>query len=309
MKISILIPTYNRPELLFEAVKSVWAQTTLPDEIIIGDDSKDEVTVQLVEEQLIPRSPVPLKYFHHKPSLKQTDNVDFLIQRASCELLLLLHDDDLLMPGCLELLKKPLIENPGVVASFGNQYLINPEGKIIEGSEQFLNEKYYRTPDREGIINGEWAATVQMFPNNAFLVRTAIAKKIGYNDSGRAGDAVDFYFGFRLGKDRSFYWVNEVTAKYRINHPSISGSGSLVFMSPIVKILLEDLNREKLESFEIRKKIKELMNPAISEVIMAGDKRTAMKWIFSSYYNVFTLRGIKRLFMLIVPTASSPILK
>ena len=309
MKISVLIPTYNRPEYLLEAVKSVWEQTILPHEILIGDDSKDELTAQLVEEKLIPESPVPIKYFHHKPSLRQTNNVDFLIRKASCELSILLHDDDLLMPACLQVLKQPLEAHPDVVASFGNQYLIKPEGEVIEDSDRLLNEQYYRTPEREGIVNGEWAATVQMFPNNAYLVRTTIAQKIGYKDDGRAGDAVDFYFGFRLGKDRLFYWVNEVTAKYRINHPSISGSGSVEFMSPIVRILLEDLTSEELKSTHIRKKIRELMNPAISELIRAGDKRTAVKWIFSSYYDLLSLRGLKRLLMLLVPRTFSAVPK
>lgn len=301
MKISVLIPTYNRPELLYEAVKSVWEQTVLPNEIIIGDDSTDNLTSKLVNELLVQESPVPIYYFHHQPSLKQTKNVDFLIKQVSCSSLLLLHDDDLLLPRCLELLMKPLMNFPEVVASFGNQYLINGVGKIIDGSDRKLNELYYRSPEREGFVNGQWAATVQMFPNNAFLMRSDIAKEVGYDDNGRAGDAVDFYFGFRVGHHRQFYWINELTSKYRISPQSISTSGSVEFMSCIVRILMQDLSPEKLQSFEVKKKIKELMNPAISEAIRAGDKKTAVSWMFSSYYNLFTLKGFKRILMLVNP--------
>jgi len=299
MKTSVIIPSYNRPELLQEAIESVWAQTCLPDEIIIGDDSSDDNTERLINKTLIHKSPVPIKYFHHKPALKQTKNVDFLMNAATFDLLLLLHDDDLLMPNCIEILKEPLLNYPEVVASFGNQFLIKENGTIIKDSDITLNKKYYRTPNRTGFVDGQWAASVQMLPNDAFLMRTKVAQKIRYYDEGRAGDAVDFYFGFRLGKDRLFYWVNEVTSKYRVGQPSISGSGSVEFMSCIVKILLEDLNPNKLKSPAIKKKISELMNPAISEVIRGGDKKTAMKWMFSSYYSVLTLRGFKRLAMLI----------
>jgi len=301
MKTSVIIPSYNRPELLQEAIESVWAQTCLPDEIIIGDDSSNDDTERLVNENLIHKGSVSIKYFHHKPALKQTKNVDFLMKEAAFDFLLLLHDDDLLVPNCIELLKEPLLNYPNVVASFGNQFLIKENGSIIKDSDKQLNEKYYRTPNRVGLVDGQWAASVQMLPNDAFLMRTKVAQQIRYYDEGRAGDAVDFYFGFRLGKDRLFYWINEVTSKYRVGQPSITSLGSVECMSCIVKILLEDLNSNMLKSLEIEKKIKELMNPAISEAIRRGDKKTAMKWMFSSYYNVLTLKGFKRLVMLINP--------
>lgn len=301
MKISVIIPTYNRPDFLLVAIKSLWEQNLLPDEIIIGDDSNNDETERLVEHLLIPNSPVPIIYYHHKPSLRQTMNVEFLLQKASCELLLLLHDDDALLPSCLELLIEPLIQHPEVTASFGKLYLMNNSGEIIEGAEKRLNEKFCRTSDREGIVDGDLAGTIQMFPSNSFLVRTETAKQVGYSDGGRAGDAVDFYFGFRLGKNRKFYYVDEFTSKYRCSLNSVSGSGSVNFISAALKILFEDLEKEKLENEDVQRRIKRLMNPSISEVIRGGDKKLALKWMFSPYYNILTIRGFKRVFMLFNP--------
>lgn len=301
MKISVIIPTYNRPDFLLVAIKSVWEQNLLPDEIIIGDDSNNDETERLVRNMLIPNSPVPIIYQHHKPSLRQTMNVEFLLQKATCELLLLLHDDDALLPSCLELLIQPLIQHSEVTASFGKLYLMNNSGEILEGQEKGINEKFCRTSDREGIVDGGWAGTVQMFPSNSFLVRTETAKQVGYFDGGRAGDAVDFYFGFRLGKTRKFYFVDEFTSKYRYSLSSVSGSGSVNFISAALKILLEDLEKEKLENEYVQKRIKGIMNPSISEVIRGGDKKLALKWMFSPYYNILTLRGFKRVAMLFNP--------
>lgn len=301
MKISVIIPTYNRPEFLEEALESVWAQTFSPYEIIIGDDSNNKETEVLVERKLKNKSRIPIKYFHHQPSLKQAGNVDFILQKASGDCVLLLHDDDALLPNCLEILMKPMIDFSDITASFGKQYLMNNSGEIIKGAEKKLNEKFYRTADREGIVKGEWAGTLQMLPNNSFLVRTVIAQKTGYLDGGRAGDAVDFYFGFRLGKNRQFYFVNEFTSKYRTTTNSITGSGSVNFISATLKILLEDLDKEQLETKEVKNLIRYIMNPSISEVIKGGDKRTAVKWMFSPYYNVVSLKGIKRIMMVLNP--------
>src|SRR5450432_3065246 len=82
MSISAIITTYQRPALLEETLHSCFAQTRLPDEILIGDDSPDDETEKRVKEQILPRSPVPIHYFHHKPALKEVANVDFLYARA-----------------------------------------------------------------------------------------------------------------------------------------------------------------------------------------------------------------------------------
>lgn len=299
MTISIIIPTYNRTDFLMEAIQSVWDQTLLPDEIIIGDDSTNQETKNLVNGELSSRSPVPIRYFHNQPSLKQAKNVDFILRKASSDLVLLLHDDDALLPRSLEILIEPLKKFPEVTASFGKQYLMSNSGKIINGAEKELNEKYYRIADKEGLVDGGWAGTLQMLPNNSFLMRTKTAKEVGYYDNGRAGDAVDFYFGFRLGKNRNFYFVDEFTSKYRSTTVSITGSRSVNFISAALKILLEDLDKEFLETKEVKKRIRHIMNPSISEVIRGGDKRTALKWMFGPYYNVLSLKGMKRILMLL----------
>ena len=42
--ISICIPTYQRPKFIQEALYSVFKQTLQPLEIVIGDDSRDDLT-------------------------------------------------------------------------------------------------------------------------------------------------------------------------------------------------------------------------------------------------------------------------
>lgn len=296
MTISVIIPTCNRPDFLMEALKSVWQQTLLPDEILIGDDSKDDVTEKLVREKLIPKSKVPIKYFHHKPSLLQAGNVDFLIQSVSTDLLLLLHDDDALLTECLEILISPLAASKDVVASFGKQFVMDDNGKLVAGGEKHLNDNAFRTTNNVGVVDGEWAAVIGMFPNNAFLIRSKIAKEIGYNDNSKAGDAIDFYFGYRVGKNNKFVFIDEFTAKYRLSSASIS-RGSLRLLSSKLQILLEELTPEKLSNTEIKKTVHFLLNPAISEAIKRGDKKLALKWMFSSHYNLFTLKGYKRIAM------------
>jgi glycosyltransferase involved in cell wall biosynthesis len=302
MTVSVIIPTYHRPQLLKETIESIWAQTVKPDEILIGDDSKNDETEKLVTTELISASPIPIRYFHHKPSLKEVRNVDFQYANAKGDLILHLHDDDPVYPQCVEFLKSPFEKHPGIVASFGLQRIVDEHGQLVRGSED-VNRDYFRTPERAGLVDGFMAGAICMFPNNGFMVRREAACQIGYSDQGRAGLATDFYFGFRLGKlGKPFYFVNEFTAKCRITANSQSRTGDADNAYRAVKILLEDCRPEQI-SPEVVQSLKNRIPLAITTAARRKDRRTALRWLFSTYYRdqMFTPRWIKRLLLVLLP--------
>src|SRR4051812_46032781 len=116
MKIAVCIPTYNRPDLLSEALQSCLNQTILPREILIGDDSFDNKTGKLIN-QIALSSAVKIRYFHNDPSLGQAINVNSLFKNVKEELTMLLHDDDTLLPDALENLLKCFTEHGDIDAA------------------------------------------------------------------------------------------------------------------------------------------------------------------------------------------------
>lgn len=296
LTVSVIIPTYHRPAYLKETIQSVWEQTVLPDEIIIGDDSKDDETEKMVNAELIPNSPVPIRYFHHQPSLKEVKNVDFQYAAATGDLVLHLHDDDPIYPKCLELLKAPLEKHPEAIASFGLQHIIDENGDKTADNGKF-NSIYFRTPDREGLTDGFTAGAVSMFPNNGFMVRRDEVLKIGYSDKGVAGMATDFYFGYRLGKlNKPFFFVNEYTAKIRLTANSQSRTSTADNAYRAVKILLEECPKESIND-QIRQSLSNRMPIAIDIATAKKEKSTAIKWFLSPYFRskIFTPKGLKRM--------------
>jgi glycosyltransferase involved in cell wall biosynthesis len=302
MTVSAIVPTYNRPSLLRETLDSVLGQTALPDEILVGDDSTCDDTEKLVRNEFIARSPVPIRYFHHIPPLRESGNVDFLYTHAKGDLILHLHDDDPIYPRCIELLTQPFAALEEVVATFGLQTIIDGGSRAVPGSEE-LNRHYLRTPDRAGIVDPFVAGAVSMFPNNGFMVRRDAACKIGYSDNGRAGRAADFYFGFRLGRlGRPFYFVNDFTAKARITPCSQSRMPDSDNAYRTVRILLEDCSPEEITP-EIRKSLMHRMPLAITIAAQKRDRANAFRWLFSPYYRdkMLSLRWIKRLLLALRP--------
>ena len=59
--ISVIIPTFNRAELLIRALDSVYAQTLPADEVIVIDDGSTDNTRQIIEKKY-----PHVRYFYQK---------------------------------------------------------------------------------------------------------------------------------------------------------------------------------------------------------------------------------------------------
>ena len=71
--ITICIPTCRRPDLLREALESCFKQDYRPLDILIGDDSGDDRSVQTIQGLTKPEG-VTVRHVRHKPPLRQARN-------------------------------------------------------------------------------------------------------------------------------------------------------------------------------------------------------------------------------------------
>ncbi|HIK06635.1 MAG TPA: glycosyltransferase family 2 protein [Trichormus sp. M33_DOE_039] len=298
--ISVCIPTYQRPKFLKEALHSVFEQTLQPIEIVIGDDSHDDLTENLVLD-IKKTSKIPISYTRHSPSLGQTGNVNFLYEIAKGDKIVLLHDDDLLLPNSLEDLNSCWDIHPNLVAAYGKQYFISDAGTIDMDLSSKLNQFYFRTSDRSGLQKSSVeAALLHQFPNDCFMILASAAKAIKYLSE--AGNAGDFDFGLRLSlKYSSFFFLDKYTAKYRLSNVSISKTTDSTAKS--FYIILNTAFPEEL-SWAKEYELKREASTAIIQLINYGKKKQALDIYFSQYYPLykrFSLGGIRRLVKILLP--------
>lgn len=222
VKVSICLPTCDRPELIVACIDSCLAQSHGNLEIVIGDDSKDTRTQRLIAARYGDEPRV--RYLKHEPPLGQARNVASLFRRASGDKILLIHDDDLLTTDGVEKLLALWVRHPQLDAAFGDQYEADHSGAIDFDASARLNAAFRRTKDAEGLqgLPGR-TGLIQMFPNNGWMADARLVKRIGYPD--QYGMCCDFVFGTQLCLAASeVFYLHDYVSMYRKTASSISHS-------------------------------------------------------------------------------------
>jgi glycosyltransferase involved in cell wall biosynthesis len=98
--VSVIIPTYNRANLLLDAIESVWKQTYRPLELLVIDDSSTDNTKSVVEEwekKCSHSSDFIIRYLYQSHQGAQAARNLGLIESRG-EYIQFLDSDDVLMP-------------------------------------------------------------------------------------------------------------------------------------------------------------------------------------------------------------------
>lgn len=144
--VTVAIPTYRRPDLLRVAIESALAQTYRNIEILVSDsDASDEIAV-LVESYSDPR----LRYRRNDRPTNGLENALAMYRDARGELIATLHDDDLWDPNFLTVMVRPLLDDPTVVLTFADHWVIDLEGNVARGWTERFTHQYGRADLAEG---------------------------------------------------------------------------------------------------------------------------------------------------------------
>src|ERR1041385_3010731 len=108
--ISAIIPLYNGEKYIEYALRSVFAQSVRPDEIILVDDGSTDRGPDLVQATA---QSAPCCVTFSKPNGGQSSARNFGVARANSDLIAFLDQDDVWYPRHLELLVKPFHRRGG----------------------------------------------------------------------------------------------------------------------------------------------------------------------------------------------------
>lgn len=219
--VSVLIPTYNRPDYFQLALDSVLTQTYKNIEIIIGDDSTNNDTEILVREKYLSEFP-NIKYFHNEKNLGQFDNDLKLMDMAKGDFVNFLMDDDLFEPTKIEKMMNYFINDledeislvtshRGIIDDkgrsrgiFGNTDEIFQKDSILDGRQlgEFVLKNNYN-------CIGE--------PTTVLFRKTKLTEPFGTFNGRINGCNVDQASWLNLLSNHKAVYINEVLSLFRIH--------------------------------------------------------------------------------------------
>lgn len=140
-KISLCVPTYNRPDSLRQLIHSFLRQDYEEKELVISDDSPNSSIKDLVEECNNSR----IKYFHNNPGLGFSRNLLRSMERATGKYLVLLGDDDVLFSSsALSEYVSTFEKNPSVGFIYSSMIQYNDEMDIDYVISFASKNKFYK---------------------------------------------------------------------------------------------------------------------------------------------------------------------
>ena len=204
LRISVIVPTYNRSAFVGRTLDSAFAQTRPPDEVIVIDDGSKDNT------------PEVLAAYPHPLTHRRQENARIGAARnagqalATGDALAFLDSDDLLLPTALEKLERALRNRPDAALAYCLSQTIDAADTVTEALWD------YRTHEGdvwEPLIRGNFIRST-----GCALVRRSALESVGsWLTHREMAINEDWEIWLRLAENYPFVRVAEPLFQYRVH--------------------------------------------------------------------------------------------
>ena len=220
--ITVIIPTYNRADVLFETLRSVFDQSVVVEELLLVDDGSTDGTINEVERfrASYPAWSLGLKYIYQNNQGKSAA-INNAMKQVRTTWIAFNDSDDFWLPGKLEKQFETLEQylNCGVCFCNAKHSHSDPVwGKNLEFDDEDLG-----TGEYQGVLADpiEVAAKTRFIRMQTMVVRRSLLEQMGDFDV-RLRVAQDLDLVFRLSVLTDFCFIND-TFVLMERDPNIQG--------------------------------------------------------------------------------------
>jgi glycosyltransferase involved in cell wall biosynthesis len=243
MKVSVVIPTYNRIYILREALESALAQTYCDFEILVVDDGSSDNTREIVESIKNDK----IRYIRHDHNRGCSAAYNTGIKEATGHLIAFLDSDDVWKPEYLEHQVNFLTGHPEVGLVFCNvevQGLETPVPSLISLMRAFPELLRTRSEAGEVVISARqmYVCLLQEVPIKppAVVIRRELFDRVGlFDEAWPSGTDWDLFL--RMSRVACFGYLDRVLVLMR----RTPDSTSFVFRERDKVFLLDVFLKEK----------------------------------------------------------------
>jgi len=223
LKVSVVIPTYNRLEFLKQAIDSLLNQSHPPDEIIVVDDGSSDGTKEYLKK--ISKKYKIIKYYYFTKNCGPSKARNLGIKNATGDIICFFDDDQIAHKNWIKEIVKTFKENRDI-GGVG--------GKLIELEPNNMVEKYLKLN-----FNINYSRDLPYLGGNIAFLRHVLLKVGGFDDRLKTGEDVDLSFRIYLRNYKIIYNDNMI-----VYHKSLCNFVKLIRKGYNLGIGWSNLNRK-----------------------------------------------------------------
>ncbi len=233
MRVSVIVPTYNRVHMVTEAIDSILNQTFKDFELIIVDNYSSDDTESIVKSYVDKR----IRYFRNQNNGLVSVNRNYGIEKSHGEYIAFLDDDDLWLPEKLEKQVELLDSNKELALVYSDCYIIDGDGSLRENT-------YFHgiRPFRENVFNELLKGN--FIPMLTVAVRREALDKVGVFNL-RYKICQDYDLWLRIAKYYPIDFIEQPLAKYRFYGESSSQKNIVLAWQELLHIIDYWLDRNQ----------------------------------------------------------------
>ena len=277
LKVSIIIPTYNRADLLSYTIESALQQDYPNIEVIISDNASTDNTSEMIKQY---QDDERFKYFRNEKNLGMVPNQKKgLFDYATGDWAVVLDSDDFFIDNSyISKVMNLINKNNDIILVHANCRILNDNTgyykdtnkqlpDVVDGKWMFINYKY---PARGGLVN---------YDKLTVVFNRKIAMELNFfNDVILSSDRESF---LKLSLKGKIGFINDVVAVYRVHGDNLSGTSDMNDFFENMRAVLNPYDYAKqLKSFELnhlekwkRRMIRESSETALVNNLLATEKR------------------------------------
>ena len=290
--ISICIPAYNRPNWLKRALLSITTNNNdfyQKIEIIVSDDSTD-INCEKIAQEILKNWQGKSKYIQNKPSLGMAENWNNAAKLATGKYILILHDDDFLLPNALKNIIKIIEEKKE------KNYILLGGVNVVNETETIIKKQTFKTIE----YLDKKTALIKLLSNSSFvrfpaiIIDRKVFEEVGYFDP-QFKEPADLEMWIRIFSKYGVLCLPFTTCAYTVHSEALTMG---LFNENTINILLKLF--EKVASLNIfsQLELKKYKAKFFHQFILGGAFRKLKRKQLNEFHQImklFNLVNIKKL--------------
>ena len=298
--LSICVPTYHRPELLARALRSVGP---LPPEVelLVSDNSThNQLSGQMTTHVLAGQPADQWRYYRNAPGGNATTNWQACLQRARGEYILMLHDDDYLLPGGLSTVLRALHR----ARAAGQQALLFGV-RLVDGNRHPLHRQ---VPARRRFLSPGQAVEALLTHSSLVRVPALVLSRTAYQQAGgpdpQQQDTDDTDLWLRVFARTGLQLEPSLTAAYCVHEGALT---SAMFRQSTIELLLRIFRKARQQQLLPKRRLQRAAARFFHQFILAGAYRALRHHDATEAHRILRLLALPELRQLPLPLRWLPV--